>query len=384
MGLGIVLHAAIAYMHWPLPTWPVRDADRGLWADGLVYAIHAFRMPLFFVLAGYFAFVLHRREGTKRFLRHRWLRIGVPFLGALILVQPQLQAISLYRETAEHRAVVTPPPFREYVFERRDGEPLDETVRHFTSGGFLGHLMPAHLWFLYYLLLFYAAWLLVGAPRVPAISRGWLVVFSAALLWPMRTWAVDSYAGWMPQPRLLAFYGLFFLAGIAAAGSPGSLVAWSRRWKAQLVLAFGAALPVAMALTAWGLPLELQHHAAPVWVKPAALVAEAWFIWLMVGGLLGAFEGVGPRARYWADASYWCYLMGLTPVLCAQIALEGSGLPGVVKFLVVTTASTGFLLSTYALFVRYSWLGNVLHGKRTRPDESHPARWDTPGRFEPV
>jgi len=38
-----------------------------------------------------------------------------------------------------------------------------------------------------------------------------------------------------------------------------------------------------------------------------------------------------------------------------------------VKFVVLTVLISAFLLWTYEKLVRYSWLGTLLNGKRTRP-----------------
>ena len=61
MLLGVVLHAARPY---DSNDWQVKDAARLELLDGLVAGIHLFRMPAFFVVAGYFAMYL---------LVRRWL-----------------------------------------------------------------------------------------------------------------------------------------------------------------------------------------------------------------------------------------------------------------------------------------------------------------------
>jgi fucose 4-O-acetylase-like acetyltransferase len=60
MLLGIVLHAAIPFM----PYWQDGDVGGGF-LSGLFEFIHGFRMPLFFILSGYFTTMLWRGQGMR-------------------------------------------------------------------------------------------------------------------------------------------------------------------------------------------------------------------------------------------------------------------------------------------------------------------------------
>ena len=72
-----------------LPKTDKKDEDEGLdWARiagfTLVVAIHAFRMPAFFVVAGYFAMRLLRGGPTGVFLRDRARRLLLPAMAILL------------------------------------------------------------------------------------------------------------------------------------------------------------------------------------------------------------------------------------------------------------------------------------------------------------
>ena len=59
MVLGIVLHAAMLYLSEPPPRMPIPSDRHNAYAFNLVFdLIHSFRMPCFFVLAGYFGALL--------------------------------------------------------------------------------------------------------------------------------------------------------------------------------------------------------------------------------------------------------------------------------------------------------------------------------------
>ena len=78
MLLGIALHASLSFFP---AFWIVTDstAETNNWFDEFFHAVHGFRMPLFFLLSGFFTTMLWRRRSLERLLRHRIRRIAVPF-----------------------------------------------------------------------------------------------------------------------------------------------------------------------------------------------------------------------------------------------------------------------------------------------------------------
>ncbi|MDF1850887.1 MAG: acyltransferase family protein [Verrucomicrobiales bacterium] len=88
MLLGIALHSALAYI--TIPFWPVRDEARSEFFDVIFTAVHGFRMPLFFVISGFFTAMLWRKRGLGVLARHRFRRI---FLPLVIFVVPMWLAM---------------------------------------------------------------------------------------------------------------------------------------------------------------------------------------------------------------------------------------------------------------------------------------------------
>lgn len=79
MLLGIVLHAGLSYTHMPRsPIWPFRDARSSVVCDAVMMASGLFRMPVFFMVAGFFAALIHQRRGGRGLLANRARRILVP------------------------------------------------------------------------------------------------------------------------------------------------------------------------------------------------------------------------------------------------------------------------------------------------------------------
>jgi peptidoglycan/LPS O-acetylase OafA/YrhL len=92
MLLGIVLHAILAYFPFP---WPVQDPFQSPQPDGLqrllplaYVAIHSFRLPLFFLLSGFFTMLVFSRRGIRAVLEQRALRLLLPLAIAMATILP--------------------------------------------------------------------------------------------------------------------------------------------------------------------------------------------------------------------------------------------------------------------------------------------------------
>ena len=147
MLLGIVLHATVPYfsrMYGFESTWPADDDQSVLLA--LVFDfIHSWRMPVFFLLAGFFAHLVLDRRSTSMFVLDRLKRVALPlalFGAVMAVIIPPIWVYGWY-------GAVSFEVLRNVLADRQD---LD------SSGD-----LVAHLWFLYYLLLMYAALVVLRA-----------------------------------------------------------------------------------------------------------------------------------------------------------------------------------------------------------------------------
>ncbi len=91
MLLGILLHSLMSF----IPAgWIVQDSQAGGWASVFVQAIHGFRMPLFFLLSGFFTAMLWRERGLKSLISNRIRRILLPLSIGLFTIVPAVWVVS--------------------------------------------------------------------------------------------------------------------------------------------------------------------------------------------------------------------------------------------------------------------------------------------------
>jgi len=238
-----------------------------------------------------------------------------------------------------------------------------------------------HLWFLYYLLwlvglFLVAVWIRGWFPRLRIPD--WMVATPWCLLWliPLtllpqlfmsQTFGVDTAPGLLPWPPTLMYYAVFFGFGALCFGRPEFEEKAGRSW----MLMFAAALPVLLiGLHFFEAGERGGERAAHVLMSLSAVI----YAWLMVFGMIGLFRRFfareSRRIRYLSDSSYWLYLAHLPLIIGLQIGVSNWDIPHVPKFLLVCTLTFAILIVMYEYLVRYTFLGTVLNGKKTRPKPS--------------
>jgi hypothetical protein len=91
MLLGIVLHATLSFFP---SLWVVADSRQEPAFATIVSAIHGFRMPVFFVMSGFFSAMLLRRWGRWGLVKHRFRRVFLPLLLGMFTIVPLTNWIS--------------------------------------------------------------------------------------------------------------------------------------------------------------------------------------------------------------------------------------------------------------------------------------------------
>jgi len=96
MLLGIILHGIMSFIPGIGVIWAVEDSHASAWYSVLLSFIHGWRMPLFFLVSGFFTAMLWRKRGLRELISHRFKRIFIPMLLALFTIIPLTWVVSGY------------------------------------------------------------------------------------------------------------------------------------------------------------------------------------------------------------------------------------------------------------------------------------------------
>lgn len=99
MLLGIPFHISLIYSSH---VWHVNSAEPSWWLTLFNDFIHSFRMQVFFVISGYFSYMLFLRYPLKRWWKVRVERVGIPMLTAIpLLTLPQFIMLQYVKGKAD-------------------------------------------------------------------------------------------------------------------------------------------------------------------------------------------------------------------------------------------------------------------------------------------
>lgn len=365
---GILLHAAMSFMPGLASIGYPADVSQSGALQALFFFIHTFRMPLFFLIAGFFAHQMFHRTGAKRFASNRSRRILVPLVLGWLFFGPPAMGLA-------------------YV---AFGPQLTDSAPAPQLAGF-----PfSHLWFLYYLLLFYGLTLAARGILVrvadsrgrlrQAIDRGVQLLVSAHVMptllaapigfvlyfdsnWVLFSGIASPDMGFAPQLPALVGFGTAFAFGWAAHRTPEVLLRLRDCAVSYLLLA--------VTLTSLCFVVVDQvvgASGAEGWIRIVYTACFCTSIWYWAFGLIGFagkyFSTENRAIRYLADSSYWLYLAHLPLVFALQLIVRDWAAHWSIKFPFIVATAIGVLLASYHLLVRDTRVGQLINGRR------HPRR----------
>jgi peptidoglycan/LPS O-acetylase OafA/YrhL len=374
----VIFHASLSFSPYFMG-WAVQDIATSPMIPDFVQVSHSFRMEIFFLLAGFFSYGLLQRRGLGEFLRSRALRLGIPFIAGWFVLRPLVMS-GWIMGAASLRG--------DYDFWAgiRGGI---ESLKTLPDGLFTG----SHLWFLYYLILITTLTLVVRAiaglfivkqtetcapagllrsvdAAVAWVARSpWglavLVVPTAGALWFMRFWGMDTPdQSLRPNLPVLIIYGGCFGLGWLFARQPAAIARFGRLSFSNLVLAIGSGWAVLRLSGIQADPSDSHYVAAHI----GFVMGYATLMWTLTALTLGFFreffDHPRPAVRYVADSSYWMYLVHLPIVVWLQVAVAELNAPWWFKLAGISLATVAVALITYDLFVRSTFLGALLNGRR--------------------
>ena len=354
---GVIFHAALAYSPLMRPFYPAADSVQSNYVDVGIWLLHMFRMPLFILIAGFFTAMLIRKRGMGGMFVNRLKRIALP----LVIFCPLVLWAMGYSTMQAAASVENPSPVLAMIqqFSQMTNPPQQPPS-------------TAHLWFLYYLLFFYAlVWALksLGLGKlgnfVRELNPTWQLGMFPLLLVP----ALASVTAPHPAPESLfpqfwafGFYGPFFAFGYLMYGHE-VLIERLRRFAPWLLLG---------SLVLYGAFWYLFKRHVPTMEDTSATVllavTEAYISVWMTCVCLVAGRSLLNRSnrvlRYLPDSSYWVYIVHLPLLFVIQYRLMDMDLPWGTKFTISLVAISAICLITYHLLVRRTLIGKLLGARQ--------------------
>ncbi|MFH6768978.1 acyltransferase family protein [Gaetbulibacter aquiaggeris] len=360
MMLGIVLHSSNTYVLADYgASWPLKDPiSTAGYMDWISSFVHAFRMPIFFVVAGFFASLLFHERSSIKMIKNRVNRILLPFLVFVVLLWP------LVGITFDYSNIV----FAE------GSSPLASASERFSNVLAFIPKRTMHLWFLYYLVLYSIASFIVGLifKQLPWFTKQSsqsfsfiiqrpllkLFVFSAITLCILmimnRTWVATSLS-FIPDLNTFIFYAFFYFFGWILFKSKSYLSSFMTYDWAFTILGI-ALFTVYFLMDTSTLPLQV------------IMIIKSINVWLFIFGFTGLFIRYASNhsavMRYVSDSSYWVYLLHLPLTAFIPGLISEWSMPAFFKFFIVMAGTALVCFITYHYFVRSTFVGVFLNGRK--------------------
>jgi hypothetical protein len=334
MLLGVLLHCVIFAGLFMEST----GAEEDLASFGIFSTIHTFRMPAFFLLAGFFAGLLIAKRGPMGYLRNRARRLGL----VLVLLAPALVPLTLLAS---------------------GGLDKIQDFQSWVEHGF------GHLWFVYYLLILSFVTYGVSLIRTPewlvkfqTYASFWITDPKTLLLVPMLLLGLPAFldegarirtsTSLVPDLALLGFYALFFWFGslLFSSGKDG-LDALAKRGPVLFAVGF-----VASQIT---FSLQVMQDLGAV-TQLLSMFASFYLAFGVIGVFLRLVKTGGRVWGYLTRTSYWVYLVHLPIVYVALQVLAYLALPALLTAFIAFFVSVALALASFELLVRKTPLAKLV------------------------
>lgn len=357
---GVFFHGALAYSPMLNSLWPAADRQQSPIVDYIVWFAHLFRMPLFFLIAGFFVAYLVSKRGMAGMLKNRALRILLP----LIIFLPLCMWAVIAPLLSAAASVQAKSPIMEMIVTAmaNPGTPPPPPT-------------TMHLWFLYNLVFFclftwvfhYVNWQWLRAYLNRITPVLFLTIFPLLLIPALLSVAAPLPApdSFLPQLWSFGFFGLFFALGYWIFGVENFI----DRFKSYVVqlLVMSVALYVVFY---WLIPKQLTLEPSSLfsWKKVAVSLCEAYIsVWMSLVCLVygKSYLNVHNRMlRLISDSSYWIYIVHLPIIFALQYCMMDKQWSLLTKYGATMGVTLALGALSYLLLVRWTPIGWMLNGRR--------------------
>lgn len=357
---GVFFHAMLAYSPALHKLWLTADAEQSAVVDVIAWFSHLFRMPLFFVIAGFFVAYLVAKRGMRGMMFNRTKRVFLPFIIFLPLcLWATLASLMSAVESVEHQSPVL----------QRIAQSLA------TPSARPPDFSTLHLWFLYTLLLFFVlTWVLsyINWSRLfsvfTAITPVQFILLFPLLLLPGLLQVESPFPPpdklW-PELWVFGYFGLFFTLGYWL---------FSRQDFIDEFQPYALTLLIASMLLYGSyyffLPREFRFPSVPLEFPHNIIVklCEAYIsVWMTVVCLVAGKRYLHFHSRtmgFLSDSSYWIYIVHLPILFALQYPLMDKDWGLLAKYCFSVGATLFIGVASYVLLVRWTPIGWMLNGRK--------------------
>ncbi len=363
LGLLILTHVTYVYR---TTGWRIHSEHAGLWGDLVVETMAPWRMTLVFFIGGVATRFMLQSHDLSRFVANRFLRLGVPFVLAVLLFVPVMWWVT----DPESHAY----SYLQYVWHT----PLHaHTVYKFHLPDF------GHVWFLSYLLV-YALAAGLAWRFAPKIWRGAEASIERLPIWAILTALAALFV--LSDAVMRPVFGRtdMFIddpAGHMRCLPPfllGVMVARSNTFWGKLHAARGWLLPVALGLAIAALVMAARdtlsgHTLPPAQSGTADGIYGAGALLAILAWGQSLLNRPSPQLAYFSDAIMPVYLMHQVVIVVVGVQLLRMGLPGWVEFPVLLIATALIPLAIYHVAIRRFDPLRLAFGLKTTPRAASPS-----------
>ena len=365
--MGVLLHVLMLLLE------PFDGSEPRLGASIIFIWIHTWRMPLFMLLAGFFTALSLSKRNTGNYSFNRLIRLGVP----LLLLWSVIPAID-----EEASRLFKAPELISWLFYD-----VPFTFR------------LDHLWFLYYLLIFYSILLLIktAVPFIYSLILGFELSLSRVLM------------VWLPILILLSplnkptggilgndpvifgeinlgsmlFMASFFMIGMQAYKSSQFLenLQRIRFWLPSLIVF--SLIPIG--LLAWGGVKDepfVFSGLLELWIVNSLSGSAALFLVLSIMGLaMNKISSSGQILRWLVKLSYPIYVFHLMFVISVSVTLLFFGINDWIVVLLGFASGILFPVIIYYAFISWTPLDWVFNGYKNSQYRTKSTLMDRLARY---
>ena len=352
MLLGIVIHASLPYIEGlPKGLWPSDKNTSNIIAIIFEF-IHIWRMPIFFIISGFFANLIITRKSLIIWWKNRFLCLVLPAMIFFPIMSLTIPWIFMYGYTGNIN-----------FFFSNEGQ-------------------PHHLWFLYHLFIFVLFSIFIrffGLIIYKFFKQINLIVvvdifntvksflgryifdsrFPVLMIFVFFIFNLFSGAELITNPLAS---GLYFLFGYRLYKNNLLFDFIKSNWKYYLI---------------GGLTVTIIFFILNTQVSNFAKEDVRWIPWVIlkissavllsfsfIGLAEDKFSNLNPMVRFISDSSYWVYLIHLPLVAFITFFMFKITIFAELKFLVAIILTTAICLVTYKYLVKSTIIGILLNGKK--------------------